>query len=112
VEENLHGYSVRPALRGRDVYLWDAAKHTKKGKGSIQALVAATLQVQEEQVLLDRWMPEGEQPTADKSKPVYIDISGVRNPSTKARNVRYRLAASAGWRATFTLLWDKNSGQS
>jgi hypothetical protein len=29
------------------------------------------------------------------------------NPSTRARNVRYRLAASAGWEATFELQWDK-----
>lgn len=87
--------------------LRDAAKHTKKGKGSIQALVAATLQVEEEDILLDRWMPKDGDPTTDKSQPVYIDVAGVRNPSTKARNVRYRLAASAGWRCSFTLLWDK-----
>jgi len=83
-----------------------AAKHTRKGKGSIQPLVAATLQVCDEQVLLDRWLPEGEL-TNDKSQPVYIDVCGVRNPSTKARNVRYRLAASAGWNCSFTIMWDK-----
>lgn len=84
----------------------NGARHTKKGKGSIQPLVAATLQVLEDKVLLDRWLPEGG-PTTDDTQPVYVYVTGVRNPATKARNVRYRLAASIGWRAQFTLLWDK-----
>ena len=95
-------------VRGSYIFgmLRDAARHTKKGKGSIQALMAATLLVDEEQILLDRWMPKGG-PVVDPTQPVYIDVCGVRNPATKARNVRYRLAASAGWKATFTVLWDK-----
>jgi hypothetical protein len=82
-----------------------AAKNTKKGKGSIQALVAATLQIEEEEVLLDRFLPSV--PDYDNRKPVYIDVAGVVNPGTKARNVRYRLAAAAGWKAAFTIKWDK-----
>src|SRR5207237_6420854 len=35
----------------------DAAKYTKKGKGSIQSAVAATLQILDERVLLDRHFP-------------------------------------------------------
>jgi hypothetical protein len=95
-------------IRGTYIFgaVRDGARHTKKGKGSIQALVAATLQVEEEQVLLDRWLPGGD-PPCDPGKPVYIDVCGVRNPSTKARNVRYRLSASAGWVMSFTLVWDK-----
>jgi hypothetical protein len=87
----------------------DGAKHTKKGKGSIQALVAATLQIQETFVLFDRHLPDGLKtpPPTDPTQPVYLDIRGVRNPSTKARNVRYRVAASPGWQCSFTLLWDK-----
>jgi hypothetical protein len=84
----------------------NGAKHTKKGKGSIQPLVAATLQIVDDKVLLDRFLPKGG-PTTDSAQPVYIDVAGVRNPSTKARNVRYRLAASVGWKAKFTILWDK-----
>jgi hypothetical protein len=96
-------------LRGTYVFgmLRDAARHTRKGKGSIQALVAATLQVEDERVLLDRWLPKGTDPTTDASQSVYIDVCGVRNPTTKARNVRYRLAASAGWQAEFVIVWDK-----
>ena len=87
--------------------LRDAARHTIKEEGSIQALVAATLQVEDERVLLDRWLPKGTDPTTDASQSVYIDVCGVRNPTTKARNVRYRLAASAGWQAAFVIVWDK-----
>lgn len=94
--------------------LRDAAKHTRKGKGSIQAMVAATLQVEDDRVMIDRFMPDWSgsildtpAPAADPAEPVYIDVAGVRNPSTKARNVRYRLATSAGWKAAFTVMWDK-----
>jgi hypothetical protein len=86
--------------------LRDAAKHTRKGKGSIQAMVAATLQIVDDRILLDRFVPK-DGPTKDETQSVYIHVSGVRNPSTKARNVRYRLAASTGWNAEFTILWDK-----
>jgi len=86
--------------------LREAAKHTRKGKGSIQPLVAATLQIEDERVLLDQFVPK-DGPTTDSTQPVYIHVSGVVNPSTKGRNVRYRLAARAGWTARVTILWDK-----
>lgn len=85
----------------------DGAKHTKKGRGSIQSMVAATLQVEEAVVLLDRHMPKNGDPPTAPTAPVYIDICGVRNPATKGRNVRYRLACSKDWKCSFTLLWDK-----
>jgi hypothetical protein len=88
--------------------LRDAAKHTKKGRGSIQPLVAATLQVEETIILLNRRMPEtGDPPVDVPDAPVYIDVAGVRNPATKGRNVRYRLACSPGWECEFTIRWDK-----
>lgn len=96
----------------------DAARHTKKGKGSIQSAVAATLQVIDDRILLDRFMPDfpnghafdistADAPPTDSDLPVYLDVQGVRNPSTKSRNIRYRVAASAGWSCNFTILWDK-----
>lgn len=84
----------------------DGAKYTKKGRGSLQGDMAATLQVLDEVVLVDRFLPEGT-PSTDKTEPVYLDIRSVRNPATRGRNVRYRLAASPGWQATFRILWDK-----
>lgn len=96
----------------------DGAKYTKKGKGSIQSAMSATLQVIDNAVLVDRHFPgfpnghdfdlkTAEPPPLDSELPVYLDVQSVRNPSTKGRNVRYRVAASPEWSATFNVLWDK-----
>lgn len=96
----VHGTYVFGCLR-------DAARHTKKGKGSVQPYLAATLQVEETTIPLGRHMPEGGPKHNAYAAPVYVDVRGCRNPSTKARNVRYRLACAPGWEATFTLAWDR-----
>lgn len=83
----------------------DGAKNVKKGRGSIMSVVASTLQVLDDRILIDRFVPA--EPDTDSTKPVFIDVRGVRNPATKGRNVRYRLAASTGWLASFTLMWDR-----
>jgi hypothetical protein len=96
----------------------DGAKYTKKGKGSIQSAVAATLQVVDDTVLIDRHFPNFpnghafdiktvEPPPRESDAPVYLDVRSVRNPSTKGRNMRYRVAASSGWSCSFTILFDK-----
>lgn len=84
----------------------DAARYTRKGKGSLQVAVSATLQIDDERVLVDRFVPPEPLPR-DPELPVFLDIRSVRNPTTKARNVRYRVGASPGWTTSFTLLWDK-----
>jgi hypothetical protein len=87
--------------------LRDAAKHTKIGRGSLQPKIVATLQILDSQILIDRWIPENEDlPVGDDTEPVYIDVRSVRNPATRARNIRYRVAASIGWPARFKILWD------
>lgn len=86
--------------------LRDGAKYTKKGKGSIQTAVAATLQVLDDRLLLNRFLPEEPLPT-DSTLPVYLDIRSVVNPSTKGRNVRYRVACAPGWEIGFRIQWDK-----
>ena len=86
----------------------DGAKYTKKGRGSIQAMVSATLQVVDDKILVDRFLPENVAELINViDRPVYLDVRSVRNPATKGRNVRYRVAASPGWIATFHLLWDR-----
>jgi hypothetical protein len=96
----------------------DAAKYTKKGRGSLQTAVAATLQVLDDRILIDRFFPgfpnghafdiqKVEPPSLDRELPVYLDVQSVRNPTTKARNVRYRVAASSGWSCSFTIMFDK-----
>jgi len=96
----------------------EGAKYTRKGKGSIQTNVVATLQVEDDRILIDRYLPgfpgkrkcdlaTVEAPPQDQDEPTYLDVRGVRNPSTKGRNVRYRVACSKGWACTFTILFDK-----
>lgn len=82
----------------------DGARHTKYGRGSLQPMIAATLQVLDDRVFTDRTLPDD--PATDPTLPVYLDIRSVRNPATKGRNVRYRVAAAAGWTLRFTLMWD------
>jgi hypothetical protein len=83
----------------------DGARNVKKGRGSIQAAVASTLQVMDDVILVNRFVPD--EPPADPTQPVYLDVRSVRNPTTKARNVRYRVATGSGWECGFTITWDK-----
>ena len=86
----------------------DGARYTKKGRGSIQATVAATLQVTESRIFVDRFLPENIENLINAAdEPVYLDVRSVKNPNTKGRNLRYRVATSPGWSTSFTLLWDK-----
>lgn len=98
--------------------LRDGARYTKKGRGSIQKAVVATLQIETDRILIDRYFPgfpnghafdtaSVEPPSSDCDLPVYMNVQSVRNPSTKARNIRYRIAASPGWSCSFDLVWDK-----
>ncbi|MHC4196082.1 MAG: hypothetical protein ACYSQZ_09140 [Planctomycetota bacterium] len=93
------------------------SKFTKKGRGSIQKDMAATLQVLDNRILVDRHFPgypngkafdveTVDTPGEDTEEPVYLDVRGVRNPSTRARNVRYRIVASPGWSCSFSIIWD------
>jgi len=84
--------------------LREAARYSKVGRSSYQTRLAATLMVVEERILIDRFLPD--EIATDASQPVYLDIRMVRNPATRARNIRYRVACSPGWRCGFTLEWD------
>lgn len=92
--------------------LRDGAKYIKRSRASVQKLVAATLQVLDNMVLFDRFIPgfDGKLPVklpTDPTLPVYLDIRSSVNPNTKSRNVRYRVAAGIGWKTAFTVIWDK-----
>jgi hypothetical protein len=88
--------------------LRDGARLIPYRKGSLQSVVVSALQVKETRILIDRSLPKGDlrQLIQAEDQPVYLDVRGVRNPATHARNVRYRVAASPGWRASFTLSWE------
>jgi hypothetical protein len=86
--------------------LRNGAKYTKKGKATYQGDLSATLQIQDERVLLNRFMPDDLRLSNDESSDVFLDTAIVRNPTTKGRNVRYRVGVSKGWEAEFNILWD------
>jgi len=97
----------------------EGGRHIKRGKSNLISPISSTLQlVGSNKIYVDRWWPgypngerfeieTADEPPRDPDEPVYLDVRGVKNPSTKARNVRYRVAASLGWRAEFTIQWDK-----
>jgi hypothetical protein len=86
--------------------LRDGARHTPRKRGSLMSYVAATLQILDDIILLDRYLPPEPLPT-DPNEPVFLDIQSVKNPSTRARNVRYRVAVAPGWTCSCRLQWDK-----
>gem|GEM_PF-341859 len=81
------------------------AKFTPRRRGSLQPWLAATLLILDRIVLIDRFLPDPL--TTDESQPVYLDVQSVVNPGTRARNIRYRVAASEGWRTDWRMSWDK-----
>lgn len=86
--------------------LRDGARFTRRGRGTLQTSVASTLQIFDERIVLaEHVFPEP--PSTDPTQPIYLDVRSVKNPVTKARNVRYRVAAAPGWRLSFQVQWDK-----
>lgn len=97
--------------------LVNGAKHTKKGRGSIQPTVAGTLRILDKRILLNRYFPgfpnghafdatKESPPPVDAEQPVYLDVCGVVNPATRGRNVRYRIGLCDGWEAEFGIAYD------
>lgn len=92
--------------------LSNGAKFTKKGKGSIQNTLTSTITILDDKILIDRFIPgfNGSLPDMlpeDSDLPVYLDVRSTVNPTTRGRNVRYRVALSIGWKLTFNFQWDK-----
>jgi hypothetical protein len=95
----------------------EGGRHVKKGRGSILFDIAATLQVKDDSVKI-LWdgepieLPENPEVIDAYSMPTedlpvtYIERIGVKNPSTKARNIRYRAAVKPGWQMKFSIMWD------
>ena len=80
------------------------AKYSPKGRGTMEPIVSATLQVADDKVLLNRFLPHENELTNDHKKDVYIDIRPVSRRGVK--NIRYRLATSEGWEAKFIIMWE------
>lgn len=90
------------------VCLHEGARYSKRGRSTLQSVVCAAMQVLDDRILIDRWMPDEIGSLVNAiDQPVYLDVRSVVNPATKGRNVRYRVAASPGWRTSFRVVWDK-----
>lgn len=88
--------------------LVSAAKYTKKGRGNLVNSVAATLQCTNKKILMNRFLPDNiEKLYNAEDEDVFIHTCSVVNPATKGRNMRYRVAANAGWELDFDIMWDK-----
>lgn len=83
----------------------DGARYTKHGISTMQSSVSATLQVLDDRILSNRKLPA--EISTDPTKEVYLDIRSVKNPATKGRNIRYRVASSPGWKFNFNISFDK-----
>jgi hypothetical protein len=81
-------------------------KQIKVGKGTLNKKVGSTLEIKEPELLLGLYVPEEEDLLRKSDEPVYLDVRSVVNPMTKGRNIRYRIAAKAGWKIKATLSWD------
>lgn len=86
--------------------LRDAARYTREGRSTYQKALVSTLQVLDNVILIDRYFPK-EDVSTDINNKVYVDVRSVINPGTNARNIRYRLALNAGWKAKFNIMWDQ-----
>lgn len=97
--------------------LKEGGRHVKKGRGSILYDMAATLQIKNDRVLVEYnnapiVLPEEPEVidaysrSTDELPIAYIERIGVKNPSTKGRNIRYRVAVKPGWELKFSILFD------
>lgn len=94
------GFYVYSCLR-------EAAKQVRKGRIRYQTRIASCLTIMEDRVMVeDRFLPE--EIASDEKQPVYLDVRAVRNPVTKAMNIRYRVACGSGWKCSFRIIWDES----
>ena len=84
-----------------------AGKLIKVGKGNMMKKIESCLECLQDQLLLkDLYVPLEDDITNSVTEPVYIDVRSVVNPATKGRNLRYRVAAKAGWELSAVIQWD------
>ncbi len=81
-------------------------KFLPKSRGTMEGDVAATLQVQNEKILFNRFIESLDNITTNKEELIYIDIRPVARRGVK--NIRYRLATKEGWETEFKIAWDNH----
>lgn len=111
--------SVRVNKETRELFvtsqeLWaswrEGGRRIKKGRSSIKWDIIATLLIEgPEEIPVGLYLPknwEEEQLITDKSQEVYLDVRPVKNPSTRALNIRYRVAMKSGWEVSAIASFD------
>lgn len=107
MDENRNLYVLPSYIVGAII---SGGKHIKVGKGSLSKKVGSTLEVLENRILLEKCIVPKETEILELcTEQVYIDVRSVVNPMTKGRNVRYRVGAREGWKASATISWDDRS---
>ncbi|KUO78073.1 MAG: hypothetical protein APF81_25745 [Desulfosporosinus sp. BRH_c37] len=77
-------------------------------RGGHVGKLAACLQIADENIYFNCFVPTNLNDYVNcTDAPVYLDVRGVKQPTTKARNMRYRVALSPGWQSRFSIVWDK-----
>jgi hypothetical protein len=94
-------------------FLRSGGSFIKVGRGTIKNKVIACITIPEMRYYFsNRKLPkdvenmENEDLSSDPTKPLFLHVSGVTNPATKGRNVRYRLGLGAGWEIESSVVWD------
>lgn len=94
--------------------LREGGKLIKQGRSNLEKAIASTLRVQNTPIYIEgRSVPQNPEFInngifSEAVPEVFIDVSGVVNPSTRRRNIRYRVATAPGWRCQFIVEFDKS----
>ncbi len=104
VRSNRQLYVLGSYLAGA---ITNGGKMIKVGRGTLSKKIGSTLEVVEPELdIIDCFLPPDDEITRLATEPVYIDVRSVVNPMTKGRNLRYRVAVSAGWQIKAALSWE------
>lgn len=94
--------------------LREGGRYIKQGRSSLEKPVTATVQVQGKLIIVQgRFVPKKPEFLhngifQEEIPEVFVDVSPVVNPSTKNRNIRYRVTTAPGWQCSFEIQFDKS----
>jgi hypothetical protein len=84
----------------------NGAKMLRKGISTYQKDVAATLEILDDKILLNRKLPDDILKNSEFDD-VYLDVRGVTNKNSRgSKNIRYRVCLNPGWSGKFKIQFD------
>ena len=78
-------------------------KFIPKGRGTLEPEVSSTLQVLDNKIFINRFLPPINEITRDDKKMYILMFDRFQE---EGKNIRYRLAISPGWEAEFNIIWE------